>query len=613
MLQLNLNLNHYRASVARFILLAVGIVLFLVPANAVALQSEFYPAPVVENSPQHHQQPRRVEVGPISAIADKVSVKDDGGLVTVISRDAELVDVLNVMADQYNLSFVFSSDIQQRISISLRRVPLEDALSAVLGAGGYTWTNQRGIIQISPISLRGNAAPVSPEASGRIVRVFPLDYVSAEDVNLAITQMLSEVGQSQVITSDTNDHLKSREVIVVEDLPGSVARVEQYIREIDQAPRQVMIDVHVLEVDLDDNLEHGVDFQDLINITGGEINLGTLGVTPTGTGTFFAQLTGTRLNALLVALQTQLDSKTLASTRIMALNGQEARLQVGQQLGFRVLTTTQTATLEEIRFLDVGVVVRVTPRISRDGRIMLAVRPEVSSGQINPTTGLPEEETSEVETDVMLSDGKGMIIGGLIQEQDVSTVRQIPKLGDIPKIGKLFRRETKQRQRSEVIFFLLPRIVDSETEPNQIEADRQWYAENERNDALRASQSILDRNLNRVYREMDPRAEELHQRHSDQLNSDTWSGVNGSQHAVFDSFSDLRYQGHGKEHSAPRGLSPYQPPAYEPSPYQAVPQRRVPAYQQPNVGHARPGTVKIGAQGGSGAVRQSGYYTPARR
>src|SRR5690606_21269919 len=123
----------------------------------------------------------------------------------------------------------------------------------------------------------------------------------------------------------------------------------------------------------------------------------------------------TDLKALIEVLQTTTDAKTLASPRVLVLNGQEARIQVGEQLGFRITTTTETSTLESVDFLNVGVVLTVTPRISRDGRVMMQVRPEVSSGRVNPDTGLPEEETTEVETDVMVQSGHGLIIGGLIK------------------------------------------------------------------------------------------------------------------------------------------------------------------------------------------------------
>jgi hypothetical protein len=108
------------------------------------------------------------------------------------------------------------------------------------------------------------------------------------------------------------------------------------------------------------------------------------------------------------------------------------------------------------------VVLRVTPRVTRDGQIVMYVKPEVSSGLVNPDTGLPEEETTEVETNVLLPDGRGMVIGGLIQEKNTDSQSKIAWLGDVWMLGKLFQRKTVSRERVEIIITLLPRIVPPE-------------------------------------------------------------------------------------------------------------------------------------------------------
>ena len=142
-------------------------------------------------------------------------------------------------------------------------------------------------------------------------------------------------------------------------------------------------------------------------------------VTPPTAPAFLATLTGDDLGGVIEMLQTTTDAKTLGSPKMLVLNEQEARLQVGEHLGFKVTTTTETSTLESVQFLDVGVVLRITPRITRDGRVLLHVKPEVSKGAVNPETGLPESQTTELETDVMLNDNEGMVIGGLIKEDDI--------------------------------------------------------------------------------------------------------------------------------------------------------------------------------------------------
>ena len=170
-------------------------------------------------------------------------------------------------------------------------------------------------------------------------------------------------------------------------------------------------------------------------------------------------MSATNLTGLLEALKTTTDAKTLASPKVLALNGQRSRIQIGEKLGYRVLSNTQTATLENVEFLDVGVVLEVTPTISRDDQLLLKINPKVSTGQVDADTGLPNEATSEVETNVFLQDGQGIVIGGLIQEDESDSISKVFFLGDLYIIGSLFQRRVAVRSRKEVIFFLIPRIV----------------------------------------------------------------------------------------------------------------------------------------------------------
>ena len=252
-----------------------------------------------------------------------------------------------------------------------------------------------------------------------------------------------------------------RESIVVVDIPAVVEQVEQYIMQVDQAPRQVLIEARVLEVTLRDDWEHGVNFEALL---GGDLRVGGFQITDniaTSTNPFyFAEIDGTDVDALLTMLETTTDAKTLATPRIMCVNGQNAKIQVGQQLGFAVATVTQTSTIQDVRYLDTGVVLDVTPTISRNDQILLQVKPKVSSGEINPTTLLPEETTRQVETSVMLDNHQGIIVGGLIQEEDRVVIRKLPWVGDFKYVGKLFQRRDTIRQRSEVIVALIPHIVE---------------------------------------------------------------------------------------------------------------------------------------------------------
>jgi hypothetical protein len=148
-----------------------------------------------------------------------------------------------------------------------------------------------------------------------------------------------------------------------------------------------------------------------------------------------------------------------------------------------------------VSFLDVGVILKVTPRITCDGQVLMQVHPEVSTGEINPTTQNPDSHTTMVESSVMLPDGRGMVIGGLIQESDTDSQQKVPVLGDLWLIGRLFQRHSVQKERREIVIVLLPRIV-----PAPLACDDRHAME-----VLHAQTPLFQGPLDRVDRGWDPK------------------------------------------------------------------------------------------------------------
>lgn len=383
-------------------------------------------------------------------------VKSEDGAVSIAVREAPLHAVLSLLAQQQGLSIVASSQLNQPITVTLQPTTLDTALDALLAVANCTWTRRQDVIYVTPVSAESTT---SPFFQGRQVQVFTLNYASAEDVEKVVTGLLSPVGKVFSRQVDSTDRRRTVEQLVVEDMPPFLERAAQYIAQADQMPRQVMVEAHILQVRLGKDKEHGVNFDGLARLSGARMQLWNKGfASDTGPGMVFT-VDGTDFNGLIDCLTTTTDAKTLASPKVFALNGQEARIQIGQRLGYFITTTTQTSTLQDVQFLEVGVVLHVTPSITDDGQVLMQVRPKVSSGAINPDTTLPEEETTEVETSIVVPDGQGIIIGGLIQETDIDRQSKLSYLGDLWLVGRLFQRRTVDKERNEVIVALLPRIV----------------------------------------------------------------------------------------------------------------------------------------------------------
>jgi type II secretory pathway component GspD/PulD (secretin) len=318
----------------------------------------------------------------------------------------------------------------------------------------------------------------------RQIQVFELDFASAQVVAEAVTNFLSPVGKVSISASDPADSRKARELVVVEDLPASLARIAAYIQQIDCPPRQVQIEAHVLQVRLTDEIRCGVDLRALFRVAGSNVNVfgapniasiqAPVGGAPPSLAlpeqiaapAFVGTFASRDLQAVIDALQTTTDSKTLGSPKLLVVNGQQAHIQVGETIYYSTTTTTETSSQQGAASVETGVILRITPRITQDGRVMLRVEPEVSNATgERPSADLPPNIARiELISDVMLRDGEGMIIGGLIDERDVTSQQKLPYFGDIKGIGWLFRKSTVNKERREILFALVPRIQPYDAE-----------------------------------------------------------------------------------------------------------------------------------------------------
>jgi type II secretory pathway component GspD/PulD (secretin) len=391
---------------------------------------------------------------------NKAVVSENGGLVSLVVREGSLRQVIAMVAETQKLNIVFAGPTDTVVTAAFEKQPWQTVLDSLLAASGHAWTVRDNVIFVSSLD---NVDFLPPGAEGRRVAVFELDFVSASDINQTITGILSPAGKSWLVETNKADNRRTKEAVAVMDYPANLQRIHNYICQADQPPRQVYIEAHILKVQLKDNCKSGVNFQNLISTNAADVTLRTVGMANASSPTaFFVEPKGSGLNGLIELLKTTTDAKTLASPTITAVSGQESHIQIGGQLGYRVTTTTQTSTLQSVQFLDVGVVLKVTPRVTRDGRVLMRIYPKVSTGQIDPSTELPSEDTTEVQTDVLLSSGQGVVIGGLIQETDNNITTKLPLLGEIPYLGILFQKREITRSRDEIIVTLQPHVLPYE-------------------------------------------------------------------------------------------------------------------------------------------------------
>ncbi len=239
--------------------------------------------------------------------------------------------------------------------------------------------------------------------------------------------------------------------------------------ELDAQPKQVLIEAKVLEVTLDDGESYGIDWNkvfDSPNATNGSFGTNALAagnavVGPKQAGFFFS-LANKNLELFLEAQTTRNRVKTLSTPKLLAMENQEAKAVIGKSTGYKVTTTINQVTTESIQFLESGVILRVTPSVDQQGRVLLKVHPEVSSTTLN--AGIPDKKSTEVTTDLLCEDGQSVFIGGLMKKISTKDKTGVPILGDIPGIGRLFSTTTETVNNTETVVIITPRIIQDPRE-----------------------------------------------------------------------------------------------------------------------------------------------------
>ena len=279
-------------------------------------------------------------------------------------------------------------------------------------------------------------------------------------------------------------------------------QVQRYLdRVMESARRQVLIEATVVEVELSDQYQAGVDWSYISSSVGGldllEQNLtaGSLGSAPNALATFVdTDLGGGELQATVRALETFGDVSVMSSPKIMALNNQLAILKVVDNRVYFTVDVEQTLDEgvtntvfdSQINTVPVGLVMTVTPYIGSDDEVLLNTRPTVSRilgfvedpnpslAEAGVTNQVPEIQVREMESLLRVNSGQVAVIGGLMQDSIDQSERSVPLVGNLPLIGNLFSYRDDRVEKTELIIFLRPTVVDQANLDGDMKRFRQY-------------------------------------------------------------------------------------------------------------------------------------------
>jgi general secretion pathway protein D len=254
--------------------------------------------------------------------------------------------------------------------------------------------------------------------------------------------------------------------------------VAELIKQLDVLLPQVLIEAQIIEVTLDDDSVFGVEWMWEQSTTLNDKTYQQEGTTDFGLadevfGLKYGILSS-KLNAMLHALTKDTKVNILSTPRIMTKNNQEAIINVGQAVPFLV-STQEIATggiLTSTDFRDVGVILTVTPRINRSGTVSLDVNQQINSLVEFTLFDAPIISTREASAFVTIKDKQTMVIGGMIKDDKTETVHKIPILGDIPLLGRLFRRTDSRIEKTELMVFITPHVVYTDADADRVTAEQ---------------------------------------------------------------------------------------------------------------------------------------------
>lgn len=352
-----------------------------------------------------------------------------------------------------------------------------------LGAGTGT-TVGRAYESADTAAGRAEEPAPGPPAAGAAVEIAPSpeaqrpagiagvgNYAAAQAVN--VIELAGNV--SVVAEPNTN-------ALIISAPPEYAMLLRQLIQELDQAPPQVLIEAIVAEVALDAERKLGFEWtwtehnhfgnDDLTGTIGSDLGLATetLGLR--------YSIGGASLNTLLHAMVTD-DKVTILSTpRIFTSNNRPAEINISTQTPYvSSVRTTETSETFGIQYLDVGVILSVTPQIAPDGTVTMQVTQEANEllgfQDFGGVVKAPTVARRSAQATIRVADGQTVILGGIISENNSRSVRKVPLLGDLPLLGNLFKRSTVTTKRSELLVFLTPRVVRTPEEASALTRSEQ--------------------------------------------------------------------------------------------------------------------------------------------
>src|SRR4030067_247427 len=400
-----------------------------------------------------------------------ITQQDEKVIKNLNLQNADVHSVLSFLADYGDANIVTAPSVQANVTLNLQNVTWRQALDIVLKTYSLAGVQEEGYIRVVPLDeyLKEQSMVEKYKAEqkslvGLEMQIVAIKYSAAKDMVKPIKSMLSERG-----SIDVDERTNS---LIILDIPDNIAKVQEIVKSLDKETQQIRISAQLLEMDTDLLKEFGINWM----FTGTRrVNFGREdwdASVDSGTGQFADKVSdpvgrflfsllrtdgAANISGQISALASTTKLKIVAHPEITTLDNKLASIQLGEKIPIKQFDASGNVV---ITFVDVGTILKVTPHITAENRILMHLRPERSQSKSDPAGIIIQ--TTNAETNVMVENGQTVVIGGLTTQDEEKLNVGIPILKDIPVLGYLFRYTKKKISTKDLVIFVTPTIVTEE-------------------------------------------------------------------------------------------------------------------------------------------------------
>ncbi|OUS28541.1 fimbrial protein [Gammaproteobacteria bacterium 45_16_T64] len=431
-------------------------------------------------------------------------------------QDIEVRSVLQLIADFTELNLVASDTVAGRITLRLQNVPWDQALDLILKTKGLDKRKVGNVMLVAPADEIAAREKLELEANKQVEELAPLhteylivNYAKASDIQGLLTTEAGFISSRGSVSVDERTN-----TLIVQDTSNKLSEIRFMLEQLDIPVRQVMIEARVVIASTDAAEELGVEwgilgvdesvgsgvnsdgdtvfFTDTMTIIGGSrtglesnvtsistkdddgrgsYSIGSnnlaldLGVTSEAASRislgFFDNATGL-IDLELSALESEGKAEIVSTPKVLTADQQTARIASGKEIPYQEASASGATTTA---FKEAVLALEVTPQITPEGRIIMDLQINQDTiGDIDDASNIPIISTNEIKTAVIVDNGQTVVLGGVFQSEELESIAKTPFLGDLPVIGRLFRKNISKLEKSELLIFITPKIIHNVTD-----------------------------------------------------------------------------------------------------------------------------------------------------